>query len=69
MIHSISHTAERSRLDTDYNECPFSIARSNGCAASLSAITVQPHIEHSYCHSENHDNCPLFLSKVLRKTG
>jgi hypothetical protein len=45
--------------------CPY-----NGisvCKASLSAMVIDSWNSERYCDNENYDNCPLFLSKVLRR--
>jgi hypothetical protein len=47
--------------------CPFSDGDSNTCTASLSSMVIAPSSKYNYCFSENYDNCPLFLSKVLRR--
>ena len=45
--------------------CPF-----NGvsvCTASLTSMAIDNQKRASYCSTDNYDNCPLFLSKILRK--
>jgi len=44
--------------------CPF-----NGihiCTASLASMKIDSQKKPDVCNSEDYDNCPLFLSKVLR---
>ncbi|MFN3478900.1 MAG: hypothetical protein ACK415_00810 [Thermodesulfovibrionales bacterium] len=45
--------------------CPYH-ERSGICSASLSCLMVSRY-ESAFCDSEDYDNCPLFLSKVLRR--
>jgi hypothetical protein len=47
--------------------CPFTDVETNICLASLSAMVVGPHNRRQYCLSENYDDCPLFLAKMMRK--
>ncbi|MDA8241744.1 MAG: hypothetical protein M0Z67_15435 [Nitrospiraceae bacterium] len=53
-------------MPDDFN-CPFSDREKNICAASLSSMIVGPHNRKEYCFSENYDNCPMFLAKIMRK--
>ncbi len=46
--------------------CPY-----NGvtvCLASLSAMKIDIRRRSQYCVTENFDDCPIFLSKVLRRS-
>ncbi len=36
------------------------------CMASINLIAVTQHLKTDFCRTENYDNCPIFLSKVLR---
>jgi hypothetical protein len=47
------------------NSCPY--RGSNICNASLSSMFIDGEITENYCDSDNFDNCPIFLSKILRK--
>lgn len=47
--------------------CPYS-GISDICDASLSAILPSANSRLTFCKSEDYDSCPLFLSKVLRRT-
>ena len=45
--------------------CPY-----NGidtCMASLSSMLLDDVKRTDCCNTENHDDCPMFLSKILRK--
>jgi len=45
--------------------CPY-----NGytvCKASFSSMKIDSYIRAKCCDTENFDNCPIFLAKVLRR--
>lgn len=44
--------------------CPYKDM--NICSASLSSMVIDTRIKENYCGNENYDNCPIFLSKMLR---
>jgi len=46
--------------------CPFQDLIKNMCAASLSLMPLDSMVRSKYCCTENHDACPMFLSKLLR---
>ncbi len=46
--------------------CPFYSRGSATCLASISMMNVSVLTALAKCASEDHDDCPLFLSKVLR---
>ncbi|NWF75034.1 MAG: hypothetical protein HXY53_00430 [Nitrospirae bacterium] len=48
------------------NMCPYSSF--NICTASISSMFIDNQIKSDCCETENYDSCPLFLSKVLRKS-
>ncbi len=46
--------------------CPY-----NGihvCKASLSSMAIDNRRRENCCGTENYDDCPIFLSKVLRRS-
>ena len=45
--------------------CPFNDA--SVCAASFSSMEIDSQKRASYCGTDNYDNCPLFLAKILRR--
>ena len=47
--------------------CPFRNIIRNLCIVSLSSMSIDRRIESKYCSTENHDSCPLFLSRLLRR--
>ena len=46
--------------------CPY-VNALDICTASINLIAVTPYLKTDFCRTENYDNCPLFLSKVLRR--
>ena len=55
------------KLTIDHSAyCPYCSFETDRCQAALSQLrhTQSPHT--SLCSSEDHDSCPLFLSKLLR---
>jgi hypothetical protein len=49
--------------------CPFFEPAQTVCRAAL--LTFMPESRHlySYCCSDDHDDCPLFLAKALRSSS
>jgi hypothetical protein len=60
------HFSQISTTDAEH-DCPFGNVESGICSASLSSMVIGPHRRRSYCSSDNYDNCPVFLAKMLRK--
>ncbi len=49
-----------------HSNCPFYQAETCTCDAAFSSTYLSPaHISHR-CFSEDHEDCPLFLCKILR---
>lgn len=46
--------------------CPYNGI--NTCMASLSLMLIDDEKRAACCDTENYDSCPMFLSKVLRRT-
>jgi len=65
MIAIISHSKVHSMLNDD--ACPYQHSNNNNCAASISAMALSIGKKEKFCRTENYDNCPVFLSKVLRR--
>jgi len=58
-------TQELTKLHRHETACPY-----NGitvCTASLSAMAIDAYRQNICCSTDNFDNCPIFLAKVLRK--
>jgi len=47
--------------------CPY-LEQGCACRASFSSLVIDKSRVSRYCGSEDHDLCPLFLSKVLRSS-
>lgn len=47
-------------------KCPYN--KCSVCAASFSQLRIDTLRNKYYCSSENYDDCPLFLSKLLRRS-
>lgn len=47
--------------------CPYHAFHDNVCRASISSMRTDVHKRGLFCDSENYDNCPLFLSRLIRK--
>ncbi|MEK6528243.1 MAG: hypothetical protein AABZ36_05095 [Nitrospirota bacterium] len=47
--------------------CPYRNIEIEICTAAISAMRLSPIARLTYCDNESHDNCPVFLAKVLRR--
>jgi hypothetical protein len=57
---------DRNNVQMIEGGCPFSAAKV--CTASFSGLRIDSWKKTSCCDTEDYDNCPLFLSKILRKS-
>jgi hypothetical protein len=48
------------------SRCPYHDG-SDICDASIGQLIPSANERITYCNTENYDNCPIFLAKVLRK--
>jgi hypothetical protein len=55
----------KSGVDLYEMACPYK--GSNTCMASLSSMLIDDEKRADCCGTENFDECPMFLSKILRK--
>ncbi len=53
-----------SDLERDKTVCPFSMSEISKASLSMLSIDRQ---RMDYCGSEDYDNCPLYISKILRR--
>ena len=68
LVHfSLNQIPTDNRLHADHSCCPYNGAATGICSASLSTMMIVPSMREGYCENENYDNCPIFLSKILRK--
>jgi hypothetical protein len=47
-------------------QCPYN--KCSVCAASFSNLRIDPLKNQNFCSSENYDDCPIFLAKILRRS-
>jgi hypothetical protein len=47
--------------------CPYRNIETERCMAAISTMSLGPMTRLTYCDTENFDNCPVFLAKVLRR--
>ncbi|MEC4685017.1 MAG: hypothetical protein VST71_04695 [Nitrospirota bacterium] len=47
------------------NVCPYN--HGSVCVASISSFLIGHQRKADCCETEEYDNCPMFLSKILRK--
>ena len=52
-------------LKNDYR-CPFCEPGEAACPISISALPLDRRRKRIYCDCDNFDNCPIFLSHLLR---
>jgi hypothetical protein len=57
----VSHAIRRSV------SCPFCSREWNVCNASISSMAIDAGRKAEYCASEDYADCPMFLSKLLRR--
>jgi hypothetical protein len=55
----------KSGMDIYEVVCPYNGI--NTCMASLSSMLIDDEKYAGCCGTENYDECPIFLSKILRK--
>ncbi|MBI5026713.1 MAG: hypothetical protein HZC12_08340 [Nitrospirae bacterium] len=66
-MNSIVDIALSMQLRNAYeSRCPY-CDRSDMCNASICFLLPTANERATYCDTENYDNCPIFLSKVLRR--
>ncbi|MFA5516084.1 MAG: hypothetical protein WDA20_07320 [Desulfuromonadales bacterium] len=69
MPSSPSRPQESARKETCAAACPYRDLAAGVCRASFSALPLDQRRQSCYCDNENHDNCVLFLSRLLRASG
>jgi hypothetical protein len=67
MNHEAMSSAMLQRVLRSKEGCPYCNACDDGiCMASLSSLSLDAQKVDQLCKTENYQDCPLFLSKVLR---
>ena len=64
MNMALTGTSEKG-IGTYEMVCPYNGI--NTCTASLSSMLIDDEKHAGCCGTENYDDCPIFLSKILRK--
>ncbi len=65
-ITYLNLSANKSSLDKKEVVCPYKSI--DTCAASFSSMFIDDYRKANYCCNEDYDDCPIFLSKILRRT-
>ncbi len=66
-METIMANMKNNVIMTIFTNCPYS--GKTICKASLSSLIIDRNTRKDYCTSENFDDCPIFLSKILRGSG
>lgn len=66
MITVSTFQRESARVGRFPGNCPYFDGGADVCRASLSALVVDRRRHSGYCASEDHDDCAIFLAKMLR---
>ena len=64
-MNTITERMEQKKFMVNETGCPFN--DTGVCAASFSSMAIDSQKRASYCGTDNYDNCPLFLAKILRR--
>jgi len=48
------------------SNCPHNAETGIFCSASIMTVVLSTYQKTTYCWTENYDNCPMFLAKILR---
>jgi hypothetical protein len=64
-MHILSVSLEKSKPIDYERACPYS--GTNICMASITSLPIDEQKQANCCSTENYDDCPMFLSKVLRR--
>lgn len=59
-------SSDESKSDSYERACPYNGI--NICMASITSLPLDKQKKANCCSTENYDDCPMFLSKVLRRT-
>lgn len=65
-IVTLNLNMDNSRVDKKEAICPYKDIEI--CMASISLMFIDNYKKKNYCCTEDYDDCPLFLSKILRRT-
>jgi len=62
----ITTSKDISRLRFLETVCPY--YGNATCRASLTSMAIDEHQRQRWCATDDYDSCPMFLSKVLRRS-
>jgi len=48
------------------SKCPHDAGAGIFCSASIMTVVMSSYQKTNYCWTDNYDNCPMFLAKILR---
>ncbi|GAB4421127.1 MAG: hypothetical protein OHK0032_16900 [Thermodesulfovibrionales bacterium] len=66
-MNRFTDTALSMQIRKDHeSRCPY-CDRSDMCTASIGFMLPTANEKATYCDTEDYDNCPIFLAKVLRR--
>jgi hypothetical protein len=66
MIITSTSKRESAQADRLPGKCPYFDGFGGTCGASFSAMPVDRRRRNGYCASDDHDDCAIYLSKMLR---
>jgi hypothetical protein len=46
--------------------CPHGAGAGTFCAVSIMTVVMSSYQKTTYCWTDNYDNCPMYLAKILR---
>jgi hypothetical protein len=64
-MHILSVSLEESRPIDYERACPYNDI--NICMASITSLRLDEQKQANCCSTENYDDCPIFLAKILRQ--
>jgi hypothetical protein len=64
-MHILSVSLEKSKSIDYERACPYNDI--NTCMASITSLRLDEQKRANCCSTENYDDCPIYLSKILRK--
>lgn len=68
-MNNIDNIASTMHLTNELDlQCPY-VDATHLCNASFSLLLSSSNMRPNLCNSEDYDNCPIFLAKVLRRRG
>jgi len=63
-MHILSVSLEKSESIDYERACPYNSI--NPCMASITSLPIDEQKQANCCSTENYDDCPIYLSKLLR---